>query len=151
MRQACLPWASTAIHKLRIVEGDLVAFLHGQPDSSAGAITMFQVVEHLPLAILIDVLENCVRVLRPGGLLIAETPNSLNLRVAATTFWLDPTHQRPLHPELLQFMALHVGFEKVDGLFMNELGDSAEGVDPAVRRLLEYVDGAGDFALLAWT
>ena len=44
---------------------------------------MFQVVEHLPLPVLLDVLAECVRVLRPGGVLIAETPNALNLRVPA--------------------------------------------------------------------
>lgn len=135
-----------------IVEGDLVEHLHSAASGSAGAITMFQVVEHLPLPVLLDVLAECVRVLRPGGVLIAETPNSLNLRVAATTFWLDPTHQTPLHPELLKFMAQQTGFAKVDGWFMNVLNPVDPAiVDPQVARLVEMVDGPGDFALIAWT
>lgn len=135
-----------------IVEGDLVEHLRSAASGSAGAITMFQVVEHLPLPVLLDVLAECVRVLRPGGVLIAETPNSLNLRVAATTFWLDPTHQTPLHPDLLKFMAQQAGFAKIDGWFMNVLNPADPAVvDPQVARLVEMVDGPGDFALIAWT
>lgn len=135
-----------------VIEGDLVAYLHSAGTASAGAITMFQVVEHLPFPVLVDVMAECARVLRPGGVLIAETPNALNLSVAATTFWLDPTHERPLHPELLMFIAKQLGFAKVDGWFLNELhAPPAGGIDPALARLVEMIDGPGDFSLLAWT
>ncbi len=135
-----------------VIEGDLVAHLRSAATASAGAITMFQVVEHLPFPVLVEVMAECARVLRPGGVLIAETPNALNLSVAATTFWLDPTHERPLHPELLKFIAKQVGFAKVDGWFLNELQAGREpSVDPAIARLVEMIDGPGDFSLLAWT
>lgn len=134
-----------------LVEADLVAHLRAAPDASAGAITMFQVVEHLPFDVLFDVLVESVRVLQPGGVLIAETPNALNLTVAASTFWLDPTHQRPLHPELLQFLAGQAGFARTEGRFLNELRPIPDEVtDPVQRRLLDLVDGPGDFALIAW-
>ena len=90
--------------------GDLVDTLAGSDDHSLGAISMFHVAEHLPFGVLADVLEQCARVLVPGGLLILETPNALNLRVAAINFWLDPTHVRPLHPELLHLLAERGGF-----------------------------------------
>ncbi|MGK2959474.1 MAG: class I SAM-dependent methyltransferase [Acidimicrobiales bacterium] len=135
-----------------VIEGDLVAHLRSAAPASVGAITMFQVVEHLPFPVLVDVMAECARVLRPGGVLIAETPNALNLSVAATTFWLDPTHERPLHPELLKFIAKQVGFAKVDGWFLNELQSGREpSADPAIVRLVEMIDGPGDFSLLAWT
>ena len=135
-----------------VIEGDLVAHLRSAAPASVGAITMFQVVEHLPFPVLVDVMAECARVLRPGGVLIAETPNSLNLSVAATTFWLDPTHERPLHPELLKFIAKQVGFAKVDGWFLNDLNARGEDLtDPALARLVAMIDGPGDFSLLAWT
>ena len=133
-----------------VVEADLVEYLRSTPEGSVGVITMFQVVEHLPLAVLVDVMGEISRVLVDGGLFLAETPNSLNLQVSATTFWLDPTHQRPLHPELLKFLAVHTGFGKVDGMFSNALGPVSVSDDPDVRRLAAMVDGPGDFALLAW-
>jgi SAM-dependent methyltransferase len=135
--------------------GDLVQYLRAANENSIGAISMFQVVEHLPFPVLMEVLGDCARVLRPGGLLLAETPNSLNLRVAASTFWIDPTHQRPLHPELLQFMAKYVGFSRVDGVSANELkvGGTELPDDPvgnAMREMRQLVDGHADFTLLAW-
>jgi 2-polyprenyl-3-methyl-5-hydroxy-6-metoxy-1,4-benzoquinol methylase len=136
---------------LEIVESDIVEFLRSAADGSYGMITMFQVVEHVPFPVLVDLMRECARVLRPGGLLVAETPNSTNLRVAASTFWLDPTHQKPLHPDLLKFVAAECGFGKVDGWFLNELGDAAPHADPVVERLRQLVDGPGDFSLLAWT
>ena len=54
------------------------------------------------------------RALRPGGVLILETPNPLSLVVAARNFWLDPTHRRPVHPESLELSFELAGFEPVE-------------------------------------
>jgi SAM-dependent methyltransferase len=136
---------------LEVIEADLLEHLRNAPDVSAGAITLFQVVEHIDTATLLRVLLEAVRVLRPGGLLIAETPNALNLQVAAANFWIDPTHLRPLHPEFLRFCASYAGFAKTDGMFVNELDPSYRRIsDPTVRSLAARLDGPGDFALLAW-
>jgi hypothetical protein len=51
-------------------------------------------------------------VLQPGGLLIMETPNPENLVVGANTFYLDPSHERPIPPPLLAFAAEHAGFAR---------------------------------------
>ena len=146
---------------LEAVEADVLGHLETLPDGSLGAITMFQVVEHLPFAVLVDTFRAAARVLGPGGLLVAETPNALNLRVAATTFWIDPTHQRPLHPEVLVFLALEAGFTSVERLFLNPIGPEPVDLsalsaldDPAaelLRRLASDVDGPGDFSLIART
>jgi SAM-dependent methyltransferase len=117
---------------------------------------MFHVVEHLPFGVLADVIRECARVLVPGGLFIAETPNALNLRVAATNFWLDPTHVRPLHPELLRLLADRGGFARTQDLFINEIGTPLEltarcAADEWIQELSRSLDGPGDYALLAWT
>jgi O-antigen chain-terminating methyltransferase len=136
---------------LDVVQADLLAYLAEAADDSAGAITLFQVVEHIEFATLLDLFEQAARVVRPGGLLLAETPNALNLQIAASNFWIDPTHRRPLHPEFLQFCALRSGFSKVEGLFVNELDPAYHTIsDATVRRLAERLDGPGDFTLLAW-
>ena len=54
------------------------------------------------------------RALRPGGVLILETPNPLSLVVAARNFWLDPTHRRPVHPESLKLSLELAGFDPVE-------------------------------------
>lgn len=140
---------------LAFEQNDLLQFLEARADQSVGAFTMFQVLEHLPFAILVEVLRHIQRTLVPGGLLIAEVPNAKNLRVASGTFWIDPTHQRPLFPELLLFLATEVGFKKSEGRYVNdfspkhEITGLDEGVEIALKSLLYAVDGPGDFALLA--
>lgn len=141
---------------LRVDVGDLVDVLAASEDQSFGTISMFHVVEHLPFGVLADVIRECGRVLVPGGLLIAETPNALNLRVAATNFWLDPTHVRPLHPELLRLLADRGGFARTQDLFVNEIGtpldiEPAGPADEWLQQLSRSLDGPGDYALLAWT
>ncbi len=140
---------------LAFEQNDLLQFLEARADQSVGAFTMFQVLEHLPFAILVEVLRHIQRTLVPGGLLIAEVPNAKNLRVASGTFWIDPTHQRPLFPELLLFLATEVGFKKSEGRYVNhfspnrEITGLDEGVEIALKSLLYLVEGPEDFALLA--
>lgn len=135
--------------------GDLLGFLRARRDESVGAYTLFQVLEHLPFPALLEAMREIRRTLVPGGVLIAEVPNAKNLRVAAGTFWIDPTHQRPLYPEFLQFIAQEVGFSGSEALYVNDespaldLSGLPEGARIAMERMLEVLDTALDFALIA--
>jgi O-antigen chain-terminating methyltransferase len=82
--------------------------------SSVGAVTALHVVEHLPFHDVLALIDEALRVLCPGGILILETPNPENLQVAANTFYLDPTHRRPIPPALLQFVAESCGFTDIE-------------------------------------
>ena len=81
-------------------QGDLVDDLADRADGSVRAVSMLQVVEHLPFELLLHVLAEVRRVLQPGGLFIAETPNAANVTVAATTFLArsDPPTATPPPP-----------------------------------------------------
>ena len=141
--------------KLDVVQDDLLSFLEKRPDASVGAYTLFQVLEHLPFPVLVDALREMRRTLVPGGRVIAEVPNAKNLRVSAGTFWIDPTHQRPLFPELLLFLAKEVGFSQADGHYANDLSPKhdlsglPDGAMNALQSVVDAVDGPGDFALIA--
>ena len=101
---------------LEAAEGDLFATLESLPEASLGGIVSFHVIEHLPGAALDRLVRLAYRALKPGGLLILETPNPLSMIVAARNFWLDPTHIRPVHPESLKLMYELAGFEPVERL-----------------------------------
>lgn len=141
--------------KLDATQGDLVATLESLPESSYGAITMFQVLEHLPFQVMVKVLREALRVLKSGGVFIGEIPNSETLRVGASTFWIDPTHQKPVFPGLLVFLATTVGYSSVSGKYSSPLAPepNLEGLptDAAetLRSLFKAVNGPGDFALIA--
>jgi hypothetical protein len=64
-----------------------------------------------------------LRVLEPGGLLIMETPNPENLVVGASTFYLDPSHVRPVPPDLLAFAVEYAGFQRHKIVRLNEAAD----------------------------
>ncbi len=141
--------------KLDVVQDDLLHFLTNRPDASVGTYTLFQVLEHLPFPVLVEALREMRRTLVPGGRVIAEVPNAKNLRVSAGTFWIDPTHQRPLFPELLLFLATEVGFSQADGHYTNnmslthDLSGLPDGAMNALRSVVDAVDTFGDFALIA--
>ena len=135
--------------------GELLDTLSQLPDASCGSITMFQVLEHLPFDVVVNVLREARRVLIPGGVFIGEVPNSETLRVGASTFWIDPTHQRPLFPAVLAFLASSVGFAGVTGKYSSPLAPTPEltGLpDVATKTILDLhhaINGPGDFALIA--
>ncbi|HZU76734.1 MAG TPA: class I SAM-dependent methyltransferase, partial [Dehalococcoidia bacterium] len=79
---------------------DAIAHLQGLEPQSLAAVTVFHVIEHLGFDQAVELVDQCLRALRPGGTLLIETPNPLNLRVGAAEFWIDPTHLRPMHPQL---------------------------------------------------
>jgi O-antigen chain-terminating methyltransferase len=136
---------------LAIVVEDCVDYLAGLKESSLHVISGFHVIEHLPFGRLMRLLAECHRVLKPGGLLILETPNPDNLIVAAKNFYTDPTHQRPLPSLLMSFLAEHVGFSKVEivnqhpfnpDVLVHEEGEVAS-------RFNQLFYGAQDYAVIA--
>src|SRR5690606_8726090 len=101
-------------------QGDAIAYLKAQPDNSIAVVSGFHIAEHLPFPVLQELIEHALRVLEPAGLLILETPNPENLRVGSMTFHMDPTHNKPLPPGLLSFLARHYGFERAQVLRLQE-------------------------------
>lgn len=116
-------------------------------DASLVLVTAFQIVEHLPFQVLQSWVKEAYRVLKPGGLLILETQNPENLSVGAASFYLDPTHQRPIPPLLLAFLPEYYGFERVKILRLQEGSKFAEG-QPA--NLVDALLGVSpDYAVVA--
>lgn len=106
---------------LNAIQGDGIAYLQEQPDNSLISISAFHVVEHISFENLQILVEESFRVLIPGGLLILETPNPENIKVATENFYLDPTHIKPIPSQLLLFLSEYYKFSrtKVVGLQEN--------------------------------
>ena len=118
-------------------------------DAALSALTAFHVVEHLPFGTLVDFLDEALRVLIPGGLLILETPNPETVRVGATTFYNDPTHRNPLMPEMLRFIVQHRGFAEVEILRLHPFTEGLLEEPTADAEMLNRVlFGSQDFAIV---
>jgi SAM-dependent methyltransferase len=98
---------------LDVAHGDLIASLRGRGEGSLGGVFAAQVAEHLPPPVLAALLREAHRTLRSGGLLVLETPNPASALAFHDVFIRDLTHERPLHPETLRFMAAAAGFSDV--------------------------------------
>lgn len=103
-----------ACHALNLParKDDAISALQKLPDNSLIAVTGFHIAEHIPFPVLQELVAEALRVLRPAGLLILETPNAESLVVGTNSFYLDPTHERPLPNLLLSFLTEHSGFVK---------------------------------------
>jgi ubiquinone/menaquinone biosynthesis C-methylase UbiE len=83
------------------------------PSNSFDVITMSQTIEHLYTPE--TTLRECLRILKPGGLLVMTTPNVNS--IAAAEFgahwrgWEAPRHLHLFSVESLQRLTQHVGFE----------------------------------------
>ena len=98
---------------LDVSEGDLVDFLRAQADGSLGGVFAAQVAEHLRPPALQALLREAHRTLRPGGLLALETVNPRSVIGLLEVFNRDLTHEKPLHPDTLSFLAAAAGFSDV--------------------------------------
>jgi SAM-dependent methyltransferase len=101
--------AAARERSVEVTDADLNDHLLQQAPGALGAVTAIHVVEHLPYQQLVALLANARRALRPGGILVCETINP-HAPFALKTFWVDPTHQHPLFPEVLLVLAQAAGF-----------------------------------------
>jgi SAM-dependent methyltransferase len=105
---------------LNVVTADALAALKALPDESQCVVSGFHIAEHIPFSDLQILVQEALRVLKPAGLLILETPNPENMVVGTVSFYLDPSHQKPIPPELLSFLPEYYGFAKVKVVRLQE-------------------------------
>ena len=101
------------------VQGTLPDFLLTYDGEPPAAMSAIQVVEHLPPASWLPLLQYSQRALAPGGALVVETIYPLNVDALANWFFGDITHTWPANPETLRVMAGFAGFDSVDVRLMN--------------------------------
>lgn len=132
---------------LNVEFSDALEFLKNRPDCSESVISGFHIAEHLSFEYLYNLIEETYRVLQPGGLLILETPNPENIVVGSSSFYLDPTHQRPIPPALLSFISEYVGFKQIKIFRLQEQPDLLIKPNPSLFDVLNGV--SPDYAIIA--
>ncbi|MHA3055287.1 class I SAM-dependent methyltransferase [Acinetobacter sp. ANC 4633] len=141
MLQGCID------RNLPAMKGDAIEFLSQLPDESQAIVSAFHVVEHISFEQLRTLVLEAHRVLKPGGLLILETPNPENIAVATRNFYLDPTHQRPIPPLLLSFVPEYYGFFRTKVMRLQESKELVKKISPNLNDVIEGV--SPDYAVIA--
>ncbi|MGA0562018.1 glycosyltransferase [Ancylobacter sp. VNQ12] len=133
---------------IEVISADALDYLRTCEADSFGLITAFHVVEHIEHGMLTDLLNEVERVLMPGGVVILETPNPENLTVASWSFHMDPTHQAPLPPALLQFFVRATGLEQPAIVRLNSQTQMQDGV-PVASAIVGLFTNAPDYSIIA--
>lgn len=147
---------------LKVHHADALTYLEAIPEGSVDAITGFQIAEHLPPAVLVDLCQLAYKKLAPGGVLILETPNPTCLSIYTNSFYLDSTHVKPVHPKALQYYLEDAGFSKVDILYtqgsripysipliQDDAISNKDEINNGLWLLSELIWGSQDYAVIA--
>jgi SAM-dependent methyltransferase len=102
--------------------GDILERLAEEPDGALQGIFSSQVIEHLPPAYLKKLIETALAKLSPGGVIVLETVNPVSVFALVQIYFLDLSHQKPIHPAALQFMLESSGFADVEIRYSAPLG-----------------------------
>jgi SAM-dependent methyltransferase len=140
-------------YDLDVIKGDAIESLRDFASASLGAVTAFHLIEHLPFDVLVKFLDEIVRVLKPGGVAIFETPNPENIIVGASSFYLDPTHRKPLPAPTIEFLAKTRGLCEVKIKYLNPYGEEFKlkgDESELAKRFESYFYGPRDYAMIGY-
>jgi len=132
---------------LRAEQDEALSHLASLAPGALDGIFAGHLIEHLDAPSLQAFLASAYRSLEPGGVLVCETPNTSSLFVMANTYYRDPTHQQPVHPETYEFLARAHGFADVELRYSSPVPvdvslpplPTADGLEPALQRVLAEV------------
>jgi SAM-dependent methyltransferase len=103
----CLEKGMSAIH------ADVFQYLREVGDASLDGIFCSQFVEHLIPADYTRLVMEAARKLAPGGIMAIETQNPECLAIFAKSFYIDPTHMKPIPAAQMRFLFEQAGLEEV--------------------------------------
>lgn len=118
---------------LNVIQADLFAYLASPETPAYDGIFCAQVVEHLPPALLPELMRLVAAKLNPGGIVMFETPNPECLAIFATHFYIDPTHTRPVPAQLLAFYLEEAGLGEIQVTYRQTAIPEAAGLPEEFR------------------
>ncbi|HJP94045.1 MAG TPA: methyltransferase domain-containing protein [Pyrinomonadaceae bacterium] len=134
---------------LEVIEAEALTYLRGLEEASLNAVTAFHFAEHLPLKSFIRFLDESGRTLKPGGLLILETPNPENLLVGSCNFYLDPSHKNPIPIPTMKLLVEARGFHCQDIMKLHTVSSEIEVKDRLTSDVNHFIYGPMNYAVVA--
>ena len=128
--------------------------------------SLTQFVEHLASDAYIRLLSKCGKKLAPGGVLAVETQNPECLAIFSQSFYIDPTHVKPIPSALLRVLFQEAGLGKISTHYLSPASASlplipqlaSKAVEPealeawnkAAARFNETFFGGMDYAVIGY-
>lgn len=141
---------------LTVYREEAISFLKKLPDSQLRGVIALQVIEHLSIKNLFELLYLVHSKLKPGGILVLETINPESV-YALRWFYMDYTHNKPLPAPLVQFFIYMAGFPQaeiilrspVEGWKQMAITGNREIIDQNFNKLNNFLFGYQDYAIRA--
>ena len=147
---------------LNVIRTDAISFLEKADDSSIDGIFAAQLIEHLRTPDLVRLCRLAHQKLKKDGCIIMETPNPTCLAVYTNAFYLDPTHEKPVHPKTLEYYLQDAGFQTTETLYtensrinyrlplLNIAGvENLEEINNGINLLSDTIFGSQNYAMIA--
>ncbi|MCC6932366.1 MAG: class I SAM-dependent methyltransferase [Deltaproteobacteria bacterium] len=144
------------------------SFLQEQSSASLGGVVAIQVIEHLDLPVLKELLALAKAKIKPGGLVIFETINPISILALTHNYFRDPSHRSPLHPDTMRYLMELNGFVDVQIASLSPYPQAAQlslieeqpyysprltalitTINENISRLNNLIFGYQDYALIA--
>jgi O-antigen chain-terminating methyltransferase len=106
---------------LNCSKADILDKLAESEEESLGGIFSSQVIEHMSPNYLKRVIELAFHKLAPSSYIVLETINPTSVFALVQIYYLDLSHQKPIHPQALKFLLESAGFEDVEIKLSSEL------------------------------
>lgn len=145
---------------LNVVYGDAVKIL--EQETVTDGIFAGQLIEHLELEKLIYFIELAYEKLLPGAYFILETPNPMSLAIYTHSFYIDPSHNKPVHPLTIEYLLEKAGFRDIQIVFTENsrlpvtipelVAENVENLasfNEAMREVEKTLFGSQDYAVIA--
>ena len=147
------------MYDIDIHEGDGIAMLENM-DEKLGGIFCAQVIEHIGFDAIQKLCQLAYQKLEEGAYIVLETPNPMCVSTFTNAFYMDPTHDKPVHPLLMEHILKSMGFSDVQllwpdqsleqlPLISSESIENLEEVNQAITRVSNLLFGSQDYAIVA--
>lgn len=100
---------------LNAIKNDAIEYL--KKVDSVDGIFASQLIEHLSTEQLIELCKISYDKLEDGAYLVMETPNPTSLAIYTNAFYIDPSHNKPIHPLTIQYFLEKSGFSNVEIIY----------------------------------
>ncbi len=146
---------------LPVKKVDAIEYLESLESGSLEGIYIGQVVEHLSPADMVRVIKLSHDKLKKDGVFIVETVNPMCLSVFALSFYMDPSHIKPVHPYTLEFIMQTQGFKGIETIYFSEVEekipelkgvgiDNLEEFNQGIDKLNSLLFSHQDYAIIGW-
>lgn len=127
---------------LPVICQNVFDYLAAAPSDSVDGIFSAHLVEHLAYPQVIELIQQAMRILRPGGRIVLVTPDCRSLFSHLEMYYLHFGHVSFYHPRLLRFLLEHEGFGDIgDGVNPNTASPLLPDIQATARRAPAYTPG----------